>query len=180
MSPDLHTIVCYGDSNTFGYDPRGFFGGRYDEPWTSLLARSSGWEVRNNGMNGRTIPRRREVFPQNADLIVIMLGTNDLLQGATAIEAAARMEAFLDTPDRRKFLLLAPPPMERGAWVRDETLITQSRQLGELYQEVARKLGIRFADAGKWEIPLCFDGVHFTEEGHRRFAEELRKELSHA
>ena len=27
-----------------------------------------------------------------------------------------------------------------------------------------------FADAGEWDIPLAFDGVHFTEEGHRRFA----------
>ena len=176
----MHTIVCYGDSNTFGYDPRGFFGGRYDEPWTFLLERSSGWEIRNNGMNGRCIPRRQEVFPKNADRIVVMLGTNDLLQGATAAEAAARMEAFLDTPDRRKFLLLAPPPLVRGAWVPDEELIDQSKALGGLYRDLARKLGIRFADAGQWEIPLCFDGVHFTEEGHRRFAEALEKEIANA
>ena len=26
-------ILCYGDSNTFGWDPRSFFGGRYNEPW---------------------------------------------------------------------------------------------------------------------------------------------------
>lgn len=23
-------VICFGDSNTYGYDPRGYFGGRYD------------------------------------------------------------------------------------------------------------------------------------------------------
>ena len=26
-------ILCFGDSNTYGYDPRGYFGGRYDHPY---------------------------------------------------------------------------------------------------------------------------------------------------
>ena len=31
------TVVCYGDSNTWGYDPRGFLGDRYDRPWPEYL-----------------------------------------------------------------------------------------------------------------------------------------------
>ena len=38
-------------------------------------------------------------------------------------------------------------------------------------------LGIRFADAGKWDIPLAYDGVHFTEKGHRAFAAGLLEEI---
>ena len=33
-------ILCFGDSNTYGYDPRGFFGDRYGagDRWVDLLA----------------------------------------------------------------------------------------------------------------------------------------------
>ena len=31
-------VICYGDSNTYGYDPRLPLGGRYDHPWPELLA----------------------------------------------------------------------------------------------------------------------------------------------
>ena len=67
-------VVCYGDSNTWGYDPRGYFGGRYDEPWPSLLP----WKIQNLGENGREIPAFPGTFPENTDLLIVMLGTNDL------------------------------------------------------------------------------------------------------
>ena len=38
-------------------------------------------------------------------------------------------------------------------------------------------MGIRFADAGKWDISLTYDGVHFTEQGHKAFAAGLLEEL---
>ena len=33
-------VICFGDSNTYGYDPRGYFGGRYDADcrWVDILA----------------------------------------------------------------------------------------------------------------------------------------------
>ncbi len=39
---------------------------------------------------------RRDAERVNADALIVMLGTNDLLEGATAGAAAARMEAFLN------------------------------------------------------------------------------------
>ncbi|MFQ9412268.1 MAG: hypothetical protein ACLR1T_16240 [Evtepia gabavorous] len=42
---------------------------------------------------------------------------------------------------------------------------------------MAEQLGIRFADAGKWDIPLAYDGVHLTEQGHRAFTAGLLEEL---
>ena len=38
---------------------------------------------------------------------------------------------------------------------------------------MAQRLGLRFADAASWEVSLCFDGVHFTAEGHAAFAAGL-------
>lgn len=169
-------ILCFGDSNTYGYDPRGFFGGRYaaEDRWVDLLAQKTGHAVINGGANGREIPRASDDLGlTEADWLLVMLGTNDLLQGASAAEAAVRMEAFLTAQLHffGKILLVCPPPMKRGAWVPDDDLVAQSIRLGEEYQLLAEKLNIPFADTRGWNIDLTFDGVHFTEKGHHSFAE---------
>ena len=171
------TILCFGDSNTFGYDPRSFLGDRYDLPWPEALAALTGWNVRNNGSCGRRVPAGETVFPKNAELILVMLGTNDLLNGDDPRSIAKRMARFLSTSDRGKTVLIAPPPLCRGEWVSGDALILRSRLLAGAYQTVAERLGIRFLDAGEWRIPLCFDGVHFTEEGHRLFAAQIARSL---
>lgn len=174
------TILCCGDSNTYGYDPRGYFGGRYDRPWPELLGELTGWTVRNSGSCGREIPRGQVHFPGNWDLILVMLGTNDLLQGASPETAGERMAAFLTSLDRERVLLIAPPPMTRGEWVGSDALVEASRRLSDVYRALARRTGVRFADPSNWNIPMAYDGVHFTQEGHRLFAEYIREVLTHA
>ena len=51
-------LICLGDSNTYGYDPRSWLGGRYpaDSRWVDILAAKTDWEVLNLGQNGREIP----------------------------------------------------------------------------------------------------------------------------
>ena len=178
-------MLCYGDSNTYGYDPRDFFGDRYPAEcrWVDILAQKLKWEIQNEGQNGREIPSRPFQYqragelltPNPPDIFAIMLGTNDLLRGYSAVVACSRMEAFLRyiQPKCREILLIAPPPMKRGAWVTEESLITESVKLAEAYQVLSQKLGIAFVNAGQWNVELAFDGVHFTEAGHRAFAEEL-------
>lgn len=174
-------VWCFGDSNTYGYDPRGFSGGRYPCPWPERLAAETGFEVVNDGMNGRMIPQsacqlaqfRRDAARYRADALVVMLGTNDLLNGAGAVETAGRMAAFLGQCDVPRVLLVGPPPMKRGAWVPDDQLVTASVKLSRQYQMLSERLGIGFADAGAWDIDLAYDGVHFSEEGHARFAKEI-------
>ena len=105
------TIICYGDSNTYGYDPRSFMGDRYgkDIRWTGILAENTDWNIRNHGMNGRCIPhtasRIRFACEQTEEWnreqapvwLAVMLGTNDLLTepGFRAEDTAKRMEKFL-------------------------------------------------------------------------------------
>ena len=179
-------ILCFGDSNTYGYDPRGFFGDRYGagDCWVYLLEKHTGHDCINAGANGREIPRNPYAFrllTEHApvDIFLLMLGTNDLLQGATAMEAATRMEAFLIQllPHCKNILLVSPPPMKRGAWVPTDELVAESINLAEEYKLLAKKLNLPFVDTRHWNIEHAFDGVHFTEEGHHTFAENLRKEL---
>ena len=172
-------VICFGDSNTYGYDPRGYFGGRYgaDCRWVDILAAETGWTLSNMGQNGREIPVAAPAFPVDTDLLIVMLGTNDLLQGRSPEQAAERLERFLSgiSLDRSKIMLIAPPPMAMGEWVPSPQLIEDSRTFARLYQALAEWLGIRFADAG--DIPLAYDGVHFTEQGHKAFAAGLLEEL---
>lgn len=177
-------VLCFGDSNTYGYDPRSYLGGRYpaQSRWVDLLARETGWEVINGGENGREIPSRPIELPQAPDLLIVMLGTNDLLQGADADTAESRMEKFLARLpiDRNKILLVSPPPMQLGTWVTEKRLVSAPAQLAERYAALAKRMGVRFADAAPWQIELAFDGVHFTEAGHRAFASGIGDALSPA
>lgn len=183
-------VLCLGDSNTYGYDPRSYLGGRYpaESRWVDLLSRETGWEFLNTGENGLAIPqrsyemvwfRRTLADSQPVDGMLIMLGGNDLLQGADAKETARRMEDFLAAIPlpRETILLIAPPPMRPGAWITEPRLLEDSERLGKEYRTLAERTGVRFADAGRWNIAVTFDGVHFTEEGHRTFAAELSKVL---
>ena len=186
-------LVCYGDSNTYGYDPRSYLGGRYPRSvrWTGLLV-EMGYDVRNEGLNGRSIPRGREIRPAVQllggpfRLLTVQLGVNDLLNdpSLTAGACARRMEDFLSalladgaaTPEQ--ILLVAPPPCVPGTWVQDQRLLTQSARLGVAYRETADRLGTAFADAGAWDVERVFDGVHFSSAGHRAYASGMGDALA--
>ena len=175
-------IVCYGDSNTYGYDAADVFGGPLppEERWPTILGALLGCETINCGMNGRTVPRyprqidadlRLITRHSGFDLLIVMLGTNDLLLGFDADDTAECMKSFLRTIEKAlpsiEVLLVAPPP---PAMI-PEGCEADFAYLAELLSDAARDLGIHFTDAGLWPVSMAFDGVHFSPEGHRRFAE---------
>ena len=91
-------VICYGDSNIYGFDPRGWLGERYgaDDRWVDILARRTGWEILN-------------CTP--AETVQRML---DFLAGLTV--------------GHDKILLIAPPPGAFGAWVQEQRLIDASAE----------------------------------------------------
>lgn len=170
-------ILCYGDSNTYGYDPRGIFGGRYARAWCEWLG-----EACNLGENGRTVPRTEGEYASlyrelaahpAAEVLLIMLGTNDILMGRDAGKTAERMGALLDRLARDfpqySVVLLAP--------LRTALAEYSMEELTGKYRDLAKSRGLQFLDPGSWELPLAFDGVHLTEDGHRIFAQKLKAEL---
>ena len=149
---DVQRIVCYGDSNTWGLDA--FTPGdamrRFKHPWPRVLARKlgPGYDVVSEGLNGRTtivddpfmsdydVNGRRTLPPilhshKPIDVLVIMLGTNDLKKhlnlspqliargAATLANDALRMDVWRSTP---RVLLVCPvnirqpPPSCRFAY----------------------------------------------------------------
>lgn len=186
----MRRLLCFGDSNTYGYDPRSYAGGRYPSSvrWTDGIGPE--YEVINAGRNGRTVPRGpaewaeiKDLFRRAGpvDLFLVMLGTNDLLNDTPAEETADRMDRFLEAVlpcvGDTRVLLIAPPPLEPGAWVPGPEVIAQSERYAALCGALARERGLDFADAGAWKVGLAFDGVHFSEEGHRAFVGGLRAVL---
>lgn len=176
---DPMKLLCIGDSNTYGYDPRSRLGARYPAEirWTNRL---NNCDVINIGINGMAVPNHASEYSSlisssRPELIIVMLGVNDLLQGSSAENTASRMERFLTLLKQSgvAILLIAPPPVRMGAWVHSQGLIVESQKLTELYRSVADRAGIHFADAGAWKIDLTYDGVHFSPEGHAAFARGL-------
>ena len=200
----MKKVFFYGDSNTYGYDPAFYTGGRYPRRsrWTTLLAeRLEGtWEVAADGMPGRMIPRAgrgadmvldswRAEMP--VDLFAVMLGTNDLLSMRTpdASAVAAKMENLIHGAQESlaaKILLIAPPqirftdpsctqPFVRGTQTYARQCLEQSAVLAQYYKDIAARCGVFYADASSWDLALAFDGVHLSLEANAVFARELEK-----
>ena len=162
-------ILCFGDSNTYGYDPRSFFGDRYPAQcrWVDLLAWKLGCETVNAGLNGRTIQKREEDWvlfrrllaaQEPVDLLVILLGTNDLLQGNPPEAVADRMELLCKNiiPEKSRILLIGPPILQLGEWVPIRELVEASAALNKAYKALSERLCLDFVDAGALEHPLGF------------------------
>jgi lysophospholipase L1-like esterase len=199
----MNNILCFGDSNTWGYEP--LVARRYpaDIRWTSVLQKAlgDGFRVIEEGLNGRTNVTNEEERPIRSgldvlpvlleshrplDLVVIMLGTNDLKHdfdlSAEQIADGARQvcqsvidcEYLVDNPPQ--ILLISPTHVELVTVEEPDLLIgavEKSRELAEHYQAVAEDLGIHFLDASKIVLKTDLDGVHWDAEQHKAFGEFL-------
>lgn len=210
-------ILCYGDSNTWGYIPGS--GHRYDEDtrWTSILARELGenYTVIEDGLGGRTtvwedphVPCRngREGLPyalltaRPVDLVILMLGTNDLPYTNAFGSSRGLSELvhrilnagvfYKDSspiyPDAPKVLLLSPihlhpdfAALQPEALHRDK--YPESCRFAHFTQQVAESYGLPWMDAAEFAQPSAIDGVHMTPEGHialgKAVAEKVREIL---
>ena len=76
----MKKALVIGDSNTWGYDPRSYFGGKYKKTWVEYLEVHD-WKFISNGINGRCLHDILDMkVYEPYDFIWICLGTNDILQ----------------------------------------------------------------------------------------------------
>lgn len=178
-----------------GDDARSMLGERLSESerWPEILGKFSGWEVVNEGMNGREIPespwfleRFDHLLSESApvDFVFLMLGSNDLLNAyrPDMEEIGTRMERFIKHVLKHPAVngrgemvfLMAPPPTDIGCCGEEYTCYDrESHKFGACYRAIADRYGLRFADTAGWELPLAHDGVHLTPEGHVKFANQV-------
>ncbi|MBQ6134019.1 MAG: hypothetical protein IJI65_07705 [Lachnospiraceae bacterium] len=187
----MKKIVFYGDSNTYGYDPRGFLSMRYpgEVRWTEKIReRFDGvYEIIEEGQNGRLLPTlpEEELFLKDItkdlsaeDRLFIMLGTNDILltDHPDAKGAVQKMDRLLDWVKAKdpvfETIVIGPVPIfdESGDM---HIYYEESRRMNAGFLNACKEREIAYFDAADWNISLAFDGVHFSEEGCRQFAEHI-------
>lgn len=173
-------IICYGDSNTYGFNPED--GGRYEMSWVDILRiyYKSDFVV-NAGLNGRLAEPRQFLFDvilhQYApiDLLIIMLGTNnvDHLESIEHIVVSLHVMLRQALPLTKHILLLAPPYLQNDP-IRHERSIELNKRLKNL----ASSFNVDFLDAEEVISQLADDGIHLTPVSHRELGEALIHHLS--
>ncbi|MCC6315371.1 MAG: SGNH/GDSL hydrolase family protein [Thermomicrobiales bacterium] len=201
------TVLCYGDSNTYGAKPDGT--GRFapEVRWPGVVARvlGDGYRVIEEGLNGRTtrwddpielgrnglttlLPIVESHNP--IDLMTIMLGTNDLkarfrlnasdiAQSAGELGAMAKRLAVNAESAPAVILLIAPPPTTTLTQydLMFEGAFEKSRQFAEYYRRAAGWYGLEFFDAGSAAVSSELDGIHFDADQHQRLGEALAAKI---
>jgi lysophospholipase L1-like esterase len=190
------SILCYGDSNTYGADPAS--GGRFppDVRWPGVLAAElgKGWRVTEEGLGGRTTVLDDPLLPHRngldylvpcllshapLDLVVLFLGLNDLKPrfGLPASDVALGVGIVADQilesqaghdykPPR--VLVLGLPRLGRL----DETdeqfagLAEKAERLPGLLRKIANEFGTEFLDLGEVTAFSDLDGRHLDAAGH--------------
>ncbi|MBQ0064817.1 MAG: hypothetical protein KBT48_03575 [Firmicutes bacterium] len=163
-------IVCLGDSNTKGLDPRSFIYEEYEYPWPRLLEKRLNQTVINEGEHGQCVYSMKEEYEyldsilRADDMIVLMLGTNDLLKDRNLSLIEQRLDQLVNYLQAYSCLLICPVDVK-------------GKSLVEVYQSVSKKYQIPFLNANMWNIQISYDEVHFTQEGHESIAKELAQYL---
>lgn len=202
------TILCFGDSNTHGTIALPSLGVRRRHPrdvrWPGRLeaALGPGFRVIEEGHPGRTtvhddpvegahknglavLPALLETH-RPIDLVVLMLGTNELKMrySLTPMDIALSVERLALTvrasptgPEGRApaLLVVAPVPILEAGCLAEVFSggAEKSRALAPRLRDVADRLSCPFVDAGRVAAVDPVDGVHLGAEAHAAIADAV-------
>ncbi|NEX01454.1 Lysophospholipase L1 [Pseudobutyrivibrio sp. NOR37] len=203
----MKSVLCFGDSNTYGLKPDG--SGRFEktERWTGVLSDMLGhqdYEVIEEGLVGRTT-----VFEDSTrqgrngskllpilleshgpvDTVVVMLGTNDCkaVYNASPKLIARGAEILLrqirDNNSAAKILLLSPIHLGDTVWKEefdpefDEKSVITSKELKAVFAKLAEEFDCMFLAASDVAKPSETDQEHLDEKGHLALANAIYKKL---
>lgn len=207
------TILAYGDSNTWGAVPQPFrgAGGRYShtERWTGVMLSRLGANMllHEEGLNGRTTcvddplegqSRNGERYLPIAlathmpiDIVVIMLGTNDLkarlsMPAGDIADGAGKLVDLVKRstagPDGHApaVLLVAPAPMGKLTWLAEmfTGAADKAARFANEYARVATALDVPFLDAGSVIGSSDADGIHLDLNAHRALGEAIAAKVA--
>jgi lysophospholipase L1-like esterase len=189
-------ILCYGDSNTWGYDAAtGERFGRW-ERWPGVLQRAlgDGFHVVEEGLGGRTTmfdvpgePDRNGLMPfamlleshSPLDLVVIALGVNDIFlpgigahwtaRGAATLVERARSSGAGREGAAPSILVVVPPPITAlppGDEAMAPTARVESGGFAAEFATMCEELGVPMLDLGTVCEPTPADGIHFERRAH--------------
>ena len=188
-------LLCFGDSNTWGFSPQG---GRYaaELRWPNRLTSLLEVDLCAEGQPGRTLITEKpdlglrsgftewqQALRGSPRQIILALGINDLAAGASPAGCVAGLESYLQSwrelsPDS-KLLLLAPAPLGclTDGWLKlFANQQEASRELAPLWSECAARWQLDCHRCGPRFAPGA-DGLHWTAEYHAELASALATRL---
>lgn len=207
----MRSVLCFGDSNTHGQVPGKGPLDRYgpDVRWPGVLRSELGasWHVIEEGLSGRTTVRddpiegahkngRTYLRPclqshASLDLVILMLGTNDLKVRFNQPPSEVAMGIGCLVHDIKELtpgpggsvpeiMIVSPPPMldDLKEW---ESVFSggqvKSRRLALEFEIIADSLEVHFFDAGSVVTCSPADGFHLDAEAHRALGMALAQEV---
>ena len=208
----MKNILCFGDSNTWGYDPATQTRFSKDIRWTGVLQQLLGskYNVIEEGLNGRTTnvnekqdhglgyfrPFRSAMdllsvlIETNSplDLIIVMLGTNDLKtnfnQSSEMIAKNMRLvcESIIDNDyfQSKSIILVSPTHInEESPNLLDSFIGTTqaSQSFSNSYRKISDDLDLYFLDASESVKTNKIDGLHWDAMQHSDFANSLYNKI---
>jgi lysophospholipase L1-like esterase len=203
----MKRVLCFGDSNTWGYDPAIKSRFAPDVRWTGVLAAAlgRGYIVIEEGLNGRTTVwddpiegyknGRTYLIPclethRPLDLVVLMLGTNDLkkrfslsaydiAQGAAVLVREILNSASGYNLEAPQVLLMAPPPVTTLTDFGEmfEGSEVKSKGFARHYAAVAELMGCAFLDTSAVIVSSPIDGIHFEAPEHAKLGKAVAHEV---
>lgn len=204
----MKTILCFGDSNTYGQLPlRDYKKSRYPTSvrWTGQLAHLArqGYRIIDEGNNGRTTGLEDPVREGRSgraylpgcldshvplDLVILMLGTNDLKKkyNPSIASITDRMRDLVRITKRitaetstaaAQILVIAPPVIRPEFYVSDDfnypEAVPYSVGLAQAYKNMAAQEEVHFLDAGPIVPSSDKDGAHLEPEDHTKLAKAV-------
>ena len=196
----MKKILCFGDSNTFGYNPNN--GSRYNENsrWTGILKNlcKNNYEIIEAGCNNRTAFSNNpngmqftgyKVLPEYLkeiyDTIIFAIGINDLQKfyNPTLEEFETGIENLIkkirESLPNCNIIILSPSHITENIlnsnfrFMFNQTSIEKSKQITPIYEKIANEYNCKFLDLNKIVIPSEIDGLHYEVEEHKKIAQSI-------
>lgn len=201
----MKKILCYGDSNTFGFNPLN--GKRFDEKtrWSGILKKAlfENYDIVEKGLNNRTafvnnpngieyntnvhLLKILETY-NDIEYLILSVGVNDfqfqydLNSKTLESELKALLEKILNK--NIKPIIILPSKLDEKIFngyfscLFNEKSILKSKELSKIYQKIATELNCQFIDISTFTTPSEIDGLHYDETSHRLIAQEIIKLIS--
>ena len=198
----MKKILCYGDSNVYGFVPGTC--GRYDKNsrWSGILEQylEQGYEIIEEGMNNRTgFFTNPEGLKQsggeylsiylqnhkNIDICILALGTNDAQRFYNLTKESASnglknlINAIRNTNKKTQIIIIPPVKITSNilksgfSLMFNQNSIEKIQNIFTVFEQSAKENNCLYFDFNEYVSPSEIDGLHYTKESHEIIAKEL-------
>lgn len=195
----MKKVLCFGDSNTFGFCPKD--GSRYpvNVRWTGILSSElkNDFEIIEAGANNRCAFSNnpcdkmligtyiiQEYIKLKPDVVILAVGINDVQKiydnGEDKIyQGIKKLVKLIKDNNVSNIVLIAPSMLKQQVLnsafssLFDMKSIKKSELIPKIYEKVSKEENLYFIDLNKIAQTSDIDGLHYSKESHRKIANAL-------